>query len=271
MYNGIFNLQANLKIHISTVHEKMKKQKCDKCEMAFRFPRDLKNHKKSHDKERQKDFGCSICNDSFSTKNSLESHINRLHENDKATFECKRCGKTFVAESILKTHVRRLHLKVRKFRVKCQLCEKEFCNQIVLNSHIEKAHNEQNDIKYECENCSKSFSTHKSLEVHIKLVHDCEENYQCPICNKVLKNKKYFKRHELLHVKIEQFHESDTKPILISNLSQRKQQCNICMESFSSNETIALHMKNVHSGKIYQCNNCDKVFRAQGTLNTWWK
>ena len=39
-----------------------------------------------------------------------------------------------------------------------------------------------------------------------------------------------------------------------------------CMVSFSSNETIALHMKNVHSGKIYQCNNCDKVFRAKGNL-----
>ena len=33
-----------------------------------------------------------------------------------------------------------------------------------------------------------------------------------------------------------------------------------------SNETIALHMKNVHSGKIYQCNDCDKVFRAKGNL-----
>ena len=74
-----FSQSHHLKTHIRSVHEGVRKHKCDYCSRAF------------------------------SQSSNLKTHIKRVHKIvDK--LKCDHCEKKFVQESHLKSHITRIHL-----------------------------------------------------------------------------------------------------------------------------------------------------------------
>ena len=72
-----FTQKGHLEIHVQTIHEKIKKFSCLKCDRKFKRSHHLKSHMKFHDGI--KDYVCNICNEAFSQKHSLLTHFSKKH------------------------------------------------------------------------------------------------------------------------------------------------------------------------------------------------
>ena len=95
---------------MSSIHENMKKHKCDFCEKEFH------------------------------QANTLKDHIASVHEGKKPvlSYDCEKCGKYFLKKSHLVDHINIVHEK--NYNHKCDLCEKAFCRPGKLKAHIESVH-----------------------------------------------------------------------------------------------------------------------------------
>jgi hypothetical protein len=111
--------EQRLKDHISAIHLRIKKWKCDQCSCAYSCSGSLKNHVKcNHEKNKQgqsdcnrprqnlKDSSvkCNICRIICSNNASLYSHVRNVHS-DK-NFKCRECHYATTKVSYLKQHVK---------------------------------------------------------------------------------------------------------------------------------------------------------------------
>ena len=111
-----------LKLHIKTVHEKIKSFKCPTCDKALGSKNALKYHingcgkeesmemKKRRDKNR-----CRLCTKGFTAPQTLKQHIKIVHEGVKS-FKCRSCGKAFSIGQNMKRHIK-IHHKEQIFSV----------------------------------------------------------------------------------------------------------------------------------------------------------
>ena len=104
-----FPRQANLNVHIRTIHSgiEKKKMKCEKCE------------------------------ESFLTKTGLKFHIARVH--DQKRYPCDLCDRTFTSEYHMKDHRNNKHFGMES-RTKCEICSKTFCNPSTFRQHLKIVH-----------------------------------------------------------------------------------------------------------------------------------
>ena len=217
--------KRDLKVHIATVHEKVKAFKCDLCDKKFGHTSSLSAHKRFvHQKERnfdcndcskqfsrkhdlyvhvkavhqkEKDFDCPNCNKKFSLKSYLNEHLNSIHQNEK-NFTCNRCGKKFGRRTSLNSHVRFIHLK--KVSLDCDKCTKKFVRKFDLNMHVKTVHENVRD--YNCEKCGKSFYRQYYLNVHIRTVHEGARDFTCFECGKNFSGKGKLNLHMVSHQNI---------------------------------------------------------------------
>lgn len=126
---------ANLRKHIKSVHDKLKRYKCKICDGMFPFLHRLKAHMRSHTGEQP--YKCTICNKCFSLAASLRKHRQAVHE------------------------------KLRPY--KCEICDHEFFGSIALKIHMRKHTGEK---PYKCKICDKCFSLNANLRKHIKAIHE---------------------------------------------------------------------------------------------------
>ena len=64
--------------HVSTVHEKIKNYRCDKCNRSFAENGNLKAHIITvHDKEKR--FGCDFCGERFLQRRTMKNHVISKH------------------------------------------------------------------------------------------------------------------------------------------------------------------------------------------------
>ena len=94
----LYYSKGNFNKHVTFVHEKIKKYKCNSCDKSFFASGNLNNHKKSvHLKI--KDMKCDLCGKSYSTKSELNRHFKSAHEQKR--FQCDTCEKKIFLNPIL--------------------------------------------------------------------------------------------------------------------------------------------------------------------------
>jgi hypothetical protein len=132
----VLSTKKNLKVHIKSVHDKIKDVKCDKCDYVCSTNGSLKIHiKQMHDKIR--DFKCDKCDYVSSSNNALKRHIKQIHDKIKDV-KCDKCDYVCSATDTLKIHVKRVHTKVKDF--KCNKCDYVSATSGHLQRHIKGIH-----------------------------------------------------------------------------------------------------------------------------------
>ena len=172
--SSVQSFSTHKKIHLG-----IKDYKCDreKCDFAARTSKLLKLHIKTvHDKI--KDYNCDLCGKLFSTRSSLKNHIRIVHEGCK-DYKCERCEKAFGTIQELKFHVKVIH-EGFKGDHKCSLCEKTFLSALRLTKHVKITH--EGLRPFGCDLCGKRFTKKDSVSIHIDTVHKGLKKYQCKFC-----------------------------------------------------------------------------------------
>ena len=147
-----------MKEHISTIHEKQKKFKCDKCGKAYNRPIHLQDHIASvHDGIAP--YKCDICSKAFNNKSNFRKHVEKAHvkkESDK--FNCGICKKIFSNTRNLKLHLQRFHGNSDQsqninngnhgvMNMKCRFCSVELQNEDTLKAHVSQCKMLMNKIE----------------------------------------------------------------------------------------------------------------------------
>jgi len=72
------------------------------CQKKFNREYNLKEHIKTHNPKRNKDFVCHLCDEEFFSLPVLSRHIASIHQGEE--FSCKDCGKKFNRKDALQRH-----------------------------------------------------------------------------------------------------------------------------------------------------------------------
>lgn len=169
---------TNKKLEIKKPH------KCDICDATFRHNYILKVHKRIHSDV--KPFICDICNQSFRHRHTLKTHKNtHIHEKP---YICDICDRAFSLANTLRDH-RYLHSEERAF--KCDVCEKSFRNPPALRHH-KRIHS---DKRFNCDMCDASYTRHSNLKSH-KLIHTGDWPFQCNVCARKFRERRYYRDHK---------------------------------------------------------------------------
>ena len=106
-----------LKLHIKSVHDKIKDNVCQECGYACSNKGTLDKHIKAvHLK--LKDYVCEECGSAFFSKANLQLHKQSVHLNMR-NYICEECGMAFNRKSGLKMHKEVVHRKIKKFVCQC--------------------------------------------------------------------------------------------------------------------------------------------------------
>lgn len=168
---------------IKKIHKKP--HKCDICGATFRHNYTLNIHKVIHSDE--KPYVCDICNQAFRHSYTLKTHKNNIHIKEKS-YVCDICDRAFSLANTLRDH-RYLHSEERSF--KCDVCDKKFKNPAAVRHH-KRIHSGK---KFNCDLCDASYTRPSNLKSH-KLVHSGEYPFQCSICKKKFRERRYYKDHK---------------------------------------------------------------------------
>ena len=116
---------------------------CQFCDQTFRHSGGLKIHVRSVH-EKIKDYHCKLCDKSYTQSHSLKNHIKIVHEGVKADriHKCVSCDKSYTQAHNLKRHIRLVH---EGQSYKCDYCEKAYSTSQVLKRHIKTVHGSSND------------------------------------------------------------------------------------------------------------------------------
>ena len=135
-----------------------KKYQCEHCQKRFTRNDHLKNHVRTHTKERP--YQCEHCQKCFTRNDHLKSHI-RTHTKEKS-YQCEHCQKCFSESGNLKRHIR-THTKERPYQ--CEYCQKCFTRNDHLKTHI-RSHTKEKPFR--CEHCQKRFAQSNNLTRHVR-------------------------------------------------------------------------------------------------------
>lgn len=139
------------------IHTQEKPQICDICGKQFISLSAIKRHIQ-HVHHRIKKFRCEVCDLRFDANDKREEHMN-VHTNDRP-FMCAICGKSFRQRASLFAH-KILHSN--EYPYGCRLCEKKFKRKSEVKYH-EITHT--GEKRYSCELCTKTFKVHQNLTNH---------------------------------------------------------------------------------------------------------
>ena len=145
--------------HISEVHEKKKRFKCDHCDMKFARNSHLKNHIRHvhENKKPLRPYKCEICTKSYIGPRDLKLHVATVHEGKKP-YSCKECDEKCASKPALSNHMKRKHTpegtsEERFMKFFCKICEKEVHGKV---AHNAKFHN-TTEGNLKCPKCDKTF------------------------------------------------------------------------------------------------------------------
>jgi len=74
----------------------------ESCQRKFNREYNLREHIRTHNPCRSKEYTCKICNESFYSSSVLNRHVASIHEGEK--FCCKYCGRPFNRKDALRRH-----------------------------------------------------------------------------------------------------------------------------------------------------------------------
>ncbi|XP_021693844.1 transcription factor grauzone [Aedes aegypti] len=223
---------------------------------------------------------CEVCSKTFKSQGGYIRHKDELHpEEEQLVFKCHRCPKSFPKQKLLKRHVAE-HETLENETAKCNVCGKCFRAQLSLRRHIIEVHGEKS-YDFVCEHCSRRFARLAELKTHRK-IHELtveQTRKQCPVCNKWLKNLKYWRRHVQSHQEHGQYQCDRCDHVSVNllalkrhaerkhNNTVKRYPCEVCGKEYSRPVTLKEHIANAHTGEpLYQCPYCEKKFFSNATM-----
>lgn len=241
----------HLKEHMRS-HTKEKPFKCELCDMEFSSRSNRSRHIKIHLNDRP--HVCEICNRAFTIRHKLKTHM-KTHSTE-TPFKCELCEKSFKHLSQLKLHTTITHQDSEQCseilasidtqrNFLCDLCGKSYLRKHVFEGHL-RAHS--GEKPFSCPVCGKMFSTSSLLCLHRK-THDEEKPFKCSYCDKHFRMKKLCRRHELIH--------TGEKPL----------KCDLCGKCFRQSGHLYRHKRSHTGEKPFACTICDKHFIVRDRLN----
>ena len=267
---GICDLfPRNLDDHISYVHGKAKKSKCNLCNKVFRDNRTLKTHTINVHKQYQKKYKCNLCDIKFQFESTLQKHNLKIHDSDISHKKfCDFCEK-YVCE--LDRHMSEIHSKEQNFT--CHICGNSLSNKQNLRNHVFLVHTDNNK-KFQCSTCKKWFSSKNRLKFHHSIVHEGKK-VNCKVCGKQFSQNGRLKiHHRNVHQGIKDFSCKycgklfSEKQDCINHISRIHEQtekfiCDICNKVYFAIKSLKLHHRNIHEKifskpNVINCDKCDK-------------
>jgi len=121
---------TDLKVHARS-HSEDTPYSCDICEVKFKYPNNLINHRRNLH-PRQAKWKCDICYKEFGTEDHLKRHL--LGDCKKANYSCQMCGKVYTRKLSLRYHIQ-THTQEKPYG--CPICKKEFRLRGNLINHAE--------------------------------------------------------------------------------------------------------------------------------------
>ncbi|XP_070497896.1 zinc finger protein 43-like [Chironomus tepperi] len=188
-------------------------------------------------------YSCKYCGKSLSSKNCLKTHMKNVHSTKFTLFNCALCNRRFFKKNSVETHMKKKHPDGQIDQFECDFDGKIFKTKnklyTYMGCHLSLV---------ECQICHKMLKF-RSIHSHMTNFHVFENQFQCKICDKQFKSKRYLSAHEKLHNK--QF------------------KCEICNKMFSINSHLDDHKKNYHNNPgSFECEICGKKFCQKSNLKS---
>ena len=191
--------------HIENIHSKKKRFSCKVCAKTIFSKDGLVSHMKTHTHSSQ--HQCPDCKKMYRNESDLLKHFkSKGHSKESMRmrkFECSECDFATNRVDSLYRHERSKHglynkkldaiskTLEKKGEVKCLKCNKKFTDSKLAEDHLLQESCEP----ITCKNCGKEFNKRADLKLHIRDVHT-ENNFSCPSCDKVFKQKRNLNRHQ---------------------------------------------------------------------------
>lgn len=236
----------------------------------------------SGDKSMQIEFQCQQCSKTFYTEELLQNHRKEhsmLDSLDKDDNTCPICSKVYSSRKNLKRHFKS-HNSINYYQ--CNICDKRFKNVEIYQSHLKSHKNpksssideesdQEEQSKWKCEKCKHTFDKEILLKNHM-VEHDIFDklkNNTCPVCGKVLSNRRILKRHYRIHTKVKlyecntcgkTFTRSDVYKNHVAAHEDPKFKCSKCQRAYHSNSSLSKHTKLCTAECHLECKTCNIVF-----------
>uniref|UniRef100_A0A182TKY1 Uncharacterized protein n=1 Tax=Anopheles melas TaxID=34690 RepID=A0A182TKY1_9DIPT len=220
---------------------------CSACEIKFVDEITFKRHyrryhvsevqkSREHRKKRQLCVECG--------KMVLQLSAHRLTHTQEKQFSCPHCPMKMKSKGNICRHIEAVHLK--KPAKTCETCGREFVHANMYKYHMLSVHGIGK--AYECAICLKKFNALSSLKSHKQTAHEKRSAFECETCGKK------FKRRHTLQMHIKQGHSND-----------KLYSCSLCPKRLKTLLGKQAH-ELAHSGAVFACTLCDKVFRYKCLL-----
>ena len=180
-----FTSSADLKRHVSSVHNDVRNDICEQCGMAFLHWHSLKKHIETVH-EMVRNYACTYpdCSYKASIRTNLNAHIKAVHDMIR-DYECPypECKYKSSTKNKLECHVKAVHDKIQDNICFYPECEYKSSDTSSLKQHIKAVHDMITDHECPYSECDFKSSTNRELQNHIKAVHDRIRDNICNNCN----------------------------------------------------------------------------------------
>ncbi|KAG5869525.1 hypothetical protein JTB14_002513, partial [Gonioctena quinquepunctata] len=234
-----YNVENNLKIHMTLSHPEDGKTSCPICNVTFTHQRaaGMKSHLMVHQVEELQ--SCDKCFAEFEREDDYVKHM-KSHESGKEPiqpFTCSHCKVHFDNRKDYRSHISE-HQKARRYFAKPKKNRRSYLRK---------------EKRYACSICGKCFIKLSLLERH-EMIHSGEKPYKCDVCKQSFAQKGTLQIHVTKH--------TGRKPFA----------CTLCPAKFAQKGNLKVHIQKVHifpshGEKMYKCSHCTCIFKTIASLN----